>query len=166
VKIMSEEKTATGPVIVVGVDGSRAGTAALHWALEQATQQHGRVRAVSVRYAPELMPATSFALEPHGTRVAEHDATEHQAWLHELIVVAAAGVDDAAPVEEISLVGDPQTELTKAASGADLLVVGGHGQGPLAEVFLGSVAAGSVRHATCPVVVIPAKLAQQTAKTG
>jgi len=33
------------------------------------------------------------------------------------------------------------TELTNAAQDADLLVVGGHGQGPLAELFLGSVAA-------------------------
>lgn len=32
---------------------------------------------------------------------------------------------------------------------------GGHG--PLAEVFLGSVAAGAVRHAQCPVVLIPAR---------
>lgn len=157
---MSEQNTATGPLIVVGVDGSPAGTAALRWAVRDATRQHGRVRAVSVRYAPELMPATSLALQPHGTRVPEPDSVQREAWLHELIATATAGVENPAPVEAVSLVGDPETELTTAAD-ADLLVVGGHGQGALAEVFLGSVAAGSVRHAECPVVVIPAALAHR-----
>ena len=152
---MSEQNT-TAPVIVVGVDGSPAGTAALRWAVRQATRQHGRVKAVSVRYAPELMPATSFAMEPRGFRVPQRDAAQQETWLRELIATATAGVQDAAPVEAVTLVGGPETELTKAAAGADMLVVGGHGQGPLAEVFLGSVAAGSVRHAECPVVVIPA----------
>jgi nucleotide-binding universal stress UspA family protein len=56
------------------------------------------------------------------------------------------------------LTGDPESELANAARGADLLVGGGHGQGPLAALFLGSVAAGSVRHAHSPVVIIPAEL--------
>lgn len=162
---MSEQKTTSGPLIVVGVDGSPAGTAALRWAVKNATRQHGRVRAVSVRYAPELMPATSFALEPHGTRAPEMDAGQREAWLRDLIASASAGIDDPAPVEVLSLVGDPETELTRAAAGADLLVVGGHGQGPLAEVFLGSVAAGSVRHAECPVVVIPTAVAHRITET-
>ena len=163
---MPEEKATTGPVIVVGVDGSPAGTAALRWAVEQATREHGRVRAVSVRYAPELMPATSFALQPRGTRAPEQDPAQHLTWLHALIAAATAGVDGAAPVEALSLVGDPEAELTRAAADADLLVVGGHGQGPLAEVFLGSVAAGSVRHAECPVVVIPAAMARRLTTAG
>lgn len=157
---MSEQNT-SGPVIVVGVDGSPAGTAALRWAVREATRQHGRVRAVSVQYAPELMPATSFALQPHGTRVPQPDPAQHETWLRGVIATVTAGVDDAAPVEAVTLVGDPETELNKAAAGADLLVVGGHGHGPLAEVFLGSVAAGSVRHAECPVVVIPNAMAHR-----
>ena len=93
------------------------------------------------------------------------DPARHEVWLRELIATATAGVEDVAPVEAISLVGDPETELTKVAADADLLVVGGHGQGPLAEVFLGSAAAGSVRHAGCPVVVIPAALAARGNET-
>jgi hypothetical protein len=42
------------------------------------------------------------------------------------------------------------------AADADLLVVGRQGHSWLAEKLLGSVSAYCVRHATCPVVIIPA----------
>jgi nucleotide-binding universal stress UspA family protein len=153
--------TRTGPVIVVGVDGSPAAAAALTWAIKEATRQHGTVHAVSVRRAPELMPATSFALEPHGLRAPDRGEAASAERLHELIEQAKAGVEDPVDVLAITVVGDPEVELAKAAADADMLVVGGHGQGPLAEVFLGSVAAGAVRHAPCPVVVIPNQIVQQ-----
>jgi nucleotide-binding universal stress UspA family protein len=152
----------TGPVIVVGVDGSPAGDAALKWAVTEATQRHGTVRAVSVRQPPQLMPAASYALEPHGTRQPERDDIEWARWLRDRIDNARTGVDDPAHVTAIMLLGDPAAELHRVAEDADLLVVGGHGQGPLAEVFLGSVAAASVRHAPCPIVVIPTLLATAT----
>lgn len=78
--------------------------------------------------------------------------------LHELIERTTADVDEPAPVETVTVVGDPETELAKAAEDADLLVVGGHGQSPLAGVFLGSVAAATIRHATCPVLLIPNRM--------
>jgi nucleotide-binding universal stress UspA family protein len=142
-------------VIVVGVDGSPAGATALRWAIKEATRQHGTVQAVMVRRRPELMPATSFALEPHGLRAPDRGEAGSVELLHELIERAKAGIENPAEVLAVTAVGDPEAELAKAATGADMLVVGGHGQSPLAEVFLGSVAAGAVRHAPCPVVVIP-----------
>jgi len=153
------ENGRTGPVIVVGVDGSPAGDAALRWAVAEATQRHGTVRAVSVRQPPQLMPATSYTLQPRGLRQPERDDVEWAHWLRERIDTAQAGIDDAAHVTAIMLLGDPADELHRIAEDAELLVVGGHGQGPLAEVFLGSVAAASVRHAPCPIVVIPTAVA-------
>jgi nucleotide-binding universal stress UspA family protein len=44
--------------------------------------------------------------------------------------------------------------LLEAAAGADLLVVGSHGRGPLGEVLLGSVSHRCVQHAACPVAVV------------
>jgi Universal stress protein family len=41
------------------------------------------------------------------------------------------------------------------AQATDLLVVGSHGHSSLVNALLGSVSAECVRHATCPVVVIP-----------
>ncbi|HEX9334859.1 MAG TPA: universal stress protein [Pseudonocardiaceae bacterium] len=149
-----------GPIIAVGVDDSPAGRAALTWAVHEASQRNGTVRAISVSARPELMPATSYALQPHGLRQPEHDDVERAVWLRGLIDAARAGIENPPHVTAILMTGDPETELTNAARGADLLVVGGHGQGPLAELFLGSVAAGSVRHAHCPVVIIPHEVAQ------
>ncbi|HEY3610623.1 MAG TPA: universal stress protein [Pseudonocardiaceae bacterium] len=152
---MTAQQEPAGPIIAVGVDGSPAGAAALRWAVREATERHGTVRAVSVSHQPELMPATSYAIEPHELRQPEQDDVKRATWLRSLIDQARAGIENPAHVTAILVTGDPETELATAAHGADLLVVGSHGHGPLAELFLGSVAAGSVRHAPCPVVIIP-----------
>ena len=154
----TQEQPAAGPIIAVGVDDSPAGRAALEWAVRQATQRGGTVRAISVSPPPQLMPATSYALQPHGLRRPELDAVQRATWLRQLIDTAQAGIENPAHVTAMLLTGDPESELANAARGADLLVGGGHGQGPLAALFLGSVAAGSVRHAHSPVVIIPAEL--------
>lgn len=144
-----------GPLIVVGVDGSEVGNEALRWAVRQATDQHGTVRAIAVRRAPELMPATSMTIEPHGLRRPQVDEETSAQRLRELIQQATADIAEPAPIVAVTAVGDPERALADAATDADLLVVGSHSHGPLAEVFLGSVAAATVRHAPCPVVVIP-----------
>lgn len=55
----------------------------------------------------------------------------------------------------VATVGDPETDLAEATADADLVVVGGHGKGPQSEVFLGSVAAATLRHTPARVVIIP-----------
>lgn len=52
----------------------------------------------------------------------------------------------------------PATAICEAATklGADLIVMGTHGRTGLAHVFLGSVAERTLRHAPCPVLVVPA----------
>jgi nucleotide-binding universal stress UspA family protein len=39
-------------------------------------------------------------------------------------------------------------------TGADLIVMGTHGRGPMAHLFMGSVAERVVRLASCPVLVV------------
>ncbi|HEX2658102.1 MAG TPA: universal stress protein [Polyangia bacterium] len=55
------------------------------------------------------------------------------------------------------LVGDPSAEIVSHAREhkADLIVLGGRGLGLVAHALLGSVAAKVVRHAPCPVLVVP-----------
>jgi nucleotide-binding universal stress UspA family protein len=42
-----------------------------------------------------------------------------------------------------------------AKAGADLIVISTHGRTGLRRAFIGSVAEGTVRHAACPVLVVP-----------
>jgi nucleotide-binding universal stress UspA family protein len=43
---------------------------------------------------------------------------------------------------------------TAAELGADLLVIGGYGHGPLREAVFGGVTAALIRHADCPVLMV------------
>ena len=52
--------------------------------------------------------------------------------------------------------GPAVDRLIDAAQHAGLLVVGSRGYGLVHEMLVGSVAAGCIRNATCPVVVLPA----------
>jgi nucleotide-binding universal stress UspA family protein len=52
--------------------------------------------------------------------------------------------------------GDPGEAIVSAAEaeGADLIVVGSHGRGPVGRFLVGSVSDFIVRHASCPVLVV------------
>jgi nucleotide-binding universal stress UspA family protein len=64
--------------------------------------------------------------------------------------------DPSVPVERRLVEGDPATEIVRAAddSGADLIVMGTHGQTGLGHLLMGSVAGQVVRKATCPVLTL------------
>ncbi|MCE7004620.1 universal stress protein [Kibdelosporangium philippinense] len=145
--------TAQPRTIVVGVDGSPASRTALQWALNLAATQDFHVTAVAVqRRSPAFVPATSMALLPHGT-FPEPSMETRAERLHS--VVEAAG-DHHATVTELLLTGEPARELTQLAGLDDLLVVGSHGAITTATALLGSITMGCLRHARCPVVIVPA----------
>jgi nucleotide-binding universal stress UspA family protein len=51
-----------------------------------------------------------------------------------------------------------ETIVEKATSyNADLIVLGAHNHGFLYRAFIGSVCSGVIKHAPCPVIIIPAK---------
>lgn len=145
----------TGRVLVVGMDGSPRGDAALRWAVQVAANDGDTVRAILVRPRDTLLPGTSFTIQPHG-RVPEADFSlaAH---------VAELGLPSPAPVETRTVHGDPATELVTASAEADLLVLGTHRGGPLADLVLGSVGRECVRYSRCPVVVITPEAAHRLA---
>lgn len=51
--------------------------------------------------------------------------------------------------------GDPVDELRRWSHHVDLLVLGSRGYGPVRRLVLGSTSDALVRHAACPVVVVP-----------
>jgi nucleotide-binding universal stress UspA family protein len=149
--------------IVVGVDGSPGGDAALRWALEEARIRDARVHAVHA-FEPPPLPIDVTMIGPPGT-VADVSAGELErqsrsaesaarAALEEAL--ARAGVAESGIEVRSSLVqGQAAAVLVNAARDAALLVVGSRGHGAVHELLLGSVSHACAREARCPVVVLP-----------
>src|ERR1700690_3441685 len=59
--------------------------------------------------------------------------------------------------ESATLVGRPDSEIVAraAATKANLIVMGTHGRSGLAHALMGSVAEHVVRHAPCPILIVP-----------
>ncbi|MBC6445860.1 universal stress protein [Actinokineospora xionganensis] len=132
--------------IVVGIDGSPRSRAALRWAMEEARGRHAVVRAVELT-APR--PAGMGG----APRPREHTDTER---LADLVAETAARVDDAPPVVDTAMPGHRGRELARVAEDADLLVIGAHQHAANVTTGVGAFAADLLRHATCPVVIVPA----------
>ncbi len=136
--------------IVVGVDGSEPSIRALQWAARQAEWSGA---------ALEVLTAWSFPEHP-----APLGIVVHVPWPDELMAEARLKLDEVirdslpniAPdrVHAQVVRGSAVPVLLEASSNADLLVVGSHGRGAMAELLLGSVSDRCVRHAGCSVVVI------------
>jgi len=141
-----------GDLVVVGVDGSEAGRRALRWALREAALRGSAVEVV-----------TAWTLPAYEGAVITHEEGDQQAAAakrtqDEALAAELAALDLPAPTVAQEVVqAHPVEALTHAAAArAAFLVVGSHGHGRLRSALLGSVSEGCVRHATCPVVVVPA----------
>lgn len=134
--------------IVVGVDGSDGSLRALVWAVGEAHRNGGTVQAVMAYDWPGTEAAMLAGLGPEGERRRSEDILSQA-------IESARGQFQQVPIETAAVLGDAARKLAEAARNADLLVVGSHGHGRLHNAVLGSVSEGCIRHARCPVVVIP-----------
>lgn len=138
--------------IVVGVDGSEGGAAALDLAAREAALRGARLRIVSAwqvpaaayggGFAPPLDPETWDAFRARAQQVADD---------------AVAAVKDAQPsveAEAVPVQGHPADVLLEQSSDAALIVVGRRGLGGFKSLLLGSVSQQVVQHAGCPVVIV------------
>jgi len=135
--------------IVVGIDGSATGEAALRVAVEEARLRHADldvVHAIHVK-RPDSLPIGA------GPTYAEDQEKQGRDWLDSVV----AGIDSSGVprVEGILARGDADAALLRIGQGADLLVVGSRGRGALASAVLGSVSRQVLHHAVCPVLVVP-----------
>jgi nucleotide-binding universal stress UspA family protein len=137
--------------IVVGVDGSDQGAAALRWAAREAELRGHDLVAVLVwdlfnqhhadgthRFDPEYGPDQA-------------DAALATA------VEAALDADASAKVVRRVVCDLPAPGLLAAADGADLLVVGARGHGGFRGLHLGSVSQQSLHHARIPIAIVRAE---------
>jgi len=144
-------------LIIVGVDGSEPSKAALAWALANA---HGA--AVEAVYVYEPPSVTTWFVGAQPVVVPAPD-TFHGLAVEALQTAVADTIKGTgAEVAEIVAAGSPARILAEYGAKASLLVLGAHvthGFGRL----LGSTAVACVRHAPCPVVVVPVDWADHPA---
>ncbi len=132
--------------VLVGIDGSRGAARALAFAGELARAIGAELTVASAVSPSDLVQADHE--EPH-TGLDEHRKRIWE-WTEPL---RESGIEHQVAVVD----GDARTALLDLAGqrGADLLVVGSRGLGPVGKLLLGSVASSLVKHARLPVTVVP-----------
>lgn len=133
-----------GPVLA-GVDGSPVAVLALRWAAAEAARRHTGLEVLHV--TPE-----------HGGPPAQE--------AQRLLDAAVAAVPDAHPVHASLVTGDPATALVRAASRAQLLVVGPRGAGGRVGTLLGSVAQTVLHRSARPTVFVHGTASGRRSSTG
>ena len=126
--------------ILVGIDGSRAAWSALDWAGEHA-ERTGRTLLIVHVGDTYTMPG-GVSEQPFG---------------RDLLADAIATVAEKRPQVAVTtrlMPGDPADVLVELSGAADLVAVG-RGRSGIAGLVLGSVADRVLRHARCPVAIIP-----------
>jgi nucleotide-binding universal stress UspA family protein len=130
--------------VIVGVDGSPHGAAALRWALADAAEHGGEVTAVLAWQLPFVSIPGAFDRDQL--------AKSYSEFL--LKTVAEIAPAPEVPLHTVVAEGDPIEALVAAAEDADLLVLGTRGRSPFAGLLLGSVSQACAAHASCPVVLV------------
>lgn len=127
--------------VVVGVDGSPNGQAALRWAIDH----------VDADGVVEMVAAFSPLEIPEGTLARNREATE------ELVQLSIDRCENQRGVRTVSTItaGDPRNVIAESAEDADLLVIGQRGRRSVSHLLLGSTATSLTHHVTVPTVVVP-----------
>jgi nucleotide-binding universal stress UspA family protein len=133
--------------IGVAVDGTPAARAALAYAYRLADEAAGERPDIDlVHVKPQFAQVPQPGLTPP-----DPDRVLAREQLEAMAAEAAIHGD----VQIVEPLGDPADELVAISEGLDVLVTGSRDQGALKRLVLGSVSTHVVRHARCPVVVVP-----------
>lgn len=131
------------PYVVLGVDGDPRSEPAVEFSFAEAALHGGRLLAVHVRRPPLLH---------------RRDDPEDRVAHRRLLAEATSGLRGTYPEVELRhevVEGHPVRVLADVSAHALCLVVGTRGRGGFAGMLLGSVSQGLLRHARCPVAVVP-----------
>lgn len=146
--------------IVVGIDGSPGGEAALRFAIEEASLRELSLRVVCAWEAP----ATAYVGEAFAPTADTFLEAEHHAETLLRTALQRLAPDAAARVEALSVEGHPAAVLIEQARDAVLLVVGSRGHGAATSLLLGSVSKSVAHHAPCPLVIVPPQYGRNNAR--
>jgi nucleotide-binding universal stress UspA family protein len=146
VVVRGDRDPAARQPVLLGVAAATS-DAAIRFAFEEAQARAVPLLAVHAWWVPVLDPAVAPLLD--------HDAIE--AGARELLdgrLEPWADKHPDVPVEEVVVRGHAAVELTARSAGAQLVVVGSRGRGPLAGLVLGSVGNALLHRADCAVAVV------------
>lgn len=152
VLVVREQPAPSGPILL-GVDGSAAGAAAVRFALDEASLRGAHVVALhawTTWNAP--MPPPQDPAEPYA-----HPPGALAASAERVLAEALAGLGERYPDVEVEhrVVRRPAREaLIEASRTARLTVLGSRGHGGFAGLLLGSVSQAVLHHAHSPVAVV------------
>jgi nucleotide-binding universal stress UspA family protein len=147
-----------GGRIVVGVDDSPGGRAALAYALREGKLRGARVEVLGAFARPEFWAGQAIPGWSMGPSM-EEIREGVKAHVDRVVAEVREEVgDDALGVTVLAhaVAGNAAAALLDSARHADLLVVGSRGRGGFSAMRLGSVSLQCVLHAPCPVTVVPA----------
>jgi nucleotide-binding universal stress UspA family protein len=137
-------------VVLIATDGSDAGDLAVSFAKDLAVDQKARVIVV---YVDELVPGHGGA---HHAQALEPEI--HTKISDQVAALTAAGLEATFETHQVKVSGPAHAIADAAtAAGADLIVLGSVGSGPLKGLLLGSVAHRLLQISPCPVLVIPVR---------
>ncbi len=139
----------TRSIIVVGVDDTDSSRRALAWAATEALRRGATLRVITAWTWDAVEGAPLAAVDPQTMM----DVAER---IQEDAVQAVLERLPECPAVERDVVQSTAADaLVEASRDADLVVVGTHGRGPVRSFLLGSVSQSVIKHAACPVVVMP-----------
>lgn len=140
--------------IVVGVDPSPSGAAALEWAVREAISTGTSLHVVRAwspsAYAMEAYVYAARDVVPVEATAAQLEADEQL----KLALERVPGSDSIASTAT-AVFGSASQVLIEQAKDSVLLVVGSRSNGALSRAVLGSVSSSVLHHATGPVTIVP-----------
>lgn len=139
----------TGPLrVTAAYDGEPEAMAAVRAAARLAAALHARLRIVEAVSGPvAFSPRYAYCVDWPELSEQRREAARRDVER----VAGALAVEASTAVE----VGAPVRVLEGATHDCDLLVTGSRGYGPLRRVVLGSTTDALIRHAACPILVLP-----------
>jgi nucleotide-binding universal stress UspA family protein len=136
--------------IVVAVDGSDAGAAAVAWAANAASKRNAPLKLVTAYTMPQFMYADGMVPPQELYDQLEEEAMAKINEARE----AVRAFDESIEVSYHVAESTPIDLLLQLSEEADIVVMGSRGLGGLSGLVLGSVSSAVVSHASCPVVVV------------
>jgi nucleotide-binding universal stress UspA family protein len=136
--------------VVVGIDGSAPDGLALDTAALEARVRGAMLEVVSVWAYPPMSTEERMMVSARQVEDEAHSVAAR-------VVAETFGAEGDRDIEvHLTVVrGAPAIQLLDAAEGSELLVVGRRDKSRVRHLLLGSVADQCVRHAPCPMMVVP-----------